>query len=326
MRDRVINYVLKNQVLSAILLVAAAWLIIEIRSVLIALFIAYILMSAIGPYVDFLQKKRIPKPIAVLIPYVITIGLISLLMVALLPFFINQISLLIVDLPGFVIASAHATGFKIDGPSITNLVTSEFGNVSSSVVTITTNLFGGLFEVISIFVLSFYLLVYRVEVRKSFSNLFPKKEQKKVLSTLAQAEDKLGNWLRGQVVLSGFIGAMTWLVLTILGVDFALPLAVIAGLLEIVPTIGPIVSAIPAVLVASTISIPLALVVAGAYILIQFFESHVLVPRVMQRAVGLNPIIIIIAIIIGGKLLGPIGALLAIPFVSLLVVVFKNLK
>lgn len=305
---------------------AIAWLIIEIRSVLIALFVAYILMSAIEPYVDFLQKRHLPKPIAVLIPYVITIGLIVLLMVALLPFFINQISLLIVDLPGFAIASAKAAGVKIDSSSVTSLITSEFGNVSAGVVSITSSLFGGLFEIISIFVLSFYLLVYRENVRKSFSSLFPKKEQKKVASTLSQAEDKMGSWLRGQVVLSGFIGAMTWIVLTILGVDFALPLAVIAGLLEIVPTIGPIVSAIPAVLVALTVSIPLALAVAGAYILIQFFESHVLVPRVMQKAVGLNPIIIIIAIIIGGKLLGPTGALLAIPFVSFLVVVFKNLK
>ena len=104
-----------------------------------------------------------------------------------------------------------------------------------------------------------------------------------------------------------------------------MPLAVIAGLLEIVPTIGPIIAAIPAIIVALNISFPMALIVGVAYFLIQLLENNILVPRIMQRAVGLNPIVIIIGIIIGGKLLGVPGALLAIPFISLLVVIYRNI-
>ncbi len=326
MLNGVVNYVLKNQVLSAIIIVGIAWLMIEIREVLVVLFISYILMAAIEPYVEFLQKRRVPKALAIFIPYFITILILGLLIVSLMPFLIGQISALISVLPRYAVSAAALLGFPLNGSSIQSLATNEFANVSSSVFSVTSKLFGGIFQIISIFVLSFYFLVYRESVQKSFSQLFPVKHQGRVLKTMSLTEDKLGSWLRGQVILSGFIGAGTWIVLIILGVPFALPLAVIAGLLEIVPTIGPTVSAIPAVLVALTISFPLALIVAASYVLVQFFESHVLVPRVMQRAVGLNPIVIIIGIIIGGRLLGPVGALLAVPFISFLVVIAKNLK
>ena len=141
-----------------------------------------------------------------------------------------------------------------------------------------------------------------------------------------QIEEKLGNWLRGQIVLSVSIGVTTWVVLTLLGVDFAFPLAVIAGILEIIPTIGPIISAVPAIIVALNISPILAGVVAISYFLIQLLENNILVPRIMQRAVGLNPIVIIIGIIVGSRLLGVAGALLAIPFIVFLVVIYRNLE
>ncbi len=326
MRSKIFGYILQNQVLAAILIVAAAWLVIEIREVLVALFVSYILMAAIAPYVEFLRRQKIPKPIAILIPYVLTIALIVLLIVSLLPFFIIQIGLLFAKLPVYIIDSANILGLRIDGSSLAPIATAEFGNLSSGILSITGRVFGGVFALISIFVISFYLLVYREAVKESFAAIFPERDRAKVASTLEKVEDKLGNWLRGQIILSGFIGVMTWIFLTLYGIEFALPLAVVAGLLEIVPTIGPTVAAIPAIIVALTISFPLAAVVAGSYILMQFFESHVLVPRIMQKAVGLNPIVIIIGIITGGKLLGPVGALLAVPFLSLLVVIYKNLE
>ncbi|HVZ12822.1 MAG TPA: AI-2E family transporter [Patescibacteria group bacterium] len=325
MRDRVVNYILQNQVLSAILVIAVAWLALEIREMLIALFVSYILMAAVTPYVDSLRRSRVPKPIAILIPYLITIVFIILIIVSLLPFFVQQVGLLLMHLPGYAISSANTLGIPLDGGSIAPLVTAEFGSFSTGIVSITSKLFGGFFALVSIFVISFYLLVYKEQVEESFTTLFPKKEQGKVKATLEKVEDKLGSWLRGQILLSGFIGVTTWIFLSALGIEFALPLATVAGLLEIVPTIGPTVAAIPSIMVALTISFPLAILVALLYVLMQFIESHVLVPRIMQRAVGLNPIVIILGIIAGGKLLGPVGALLAVPFISLIVVVNKNL-
>lgn len=319
MRNGIIKYILQNQVLVAILFVATAWLLFEIREVLIAIFVSYILMAAISPYVEFLRKHRVPKPIAILVPYLAASAFFVILVISLLPFFITQIQVLFEKLPSYI-NELRILNFSVDQEQINSFAAKGIGNVFS----ITGKVFGGIFSAISIFVISFYLLFYKDTVRSNFASLFPKNSQAKALDTMTKVEDKLGNWLRGQIVLSGFIGVFTWIILTILGVEFALPLAVLAGLLEIVPTIGPTIAAIPAIIVALTVSVPLAIVVAVSYVAIQLFESQLLVPRVMQKAVGLNPIIIILGIIIGGKLLGPIGSLLAIPLISLFIVVYKN--
>ena len=326
MRDQIVRYVLNNQVLSAILIVALAWLVIQIRDVLVALFISYILMAAIEPYVVFLRKNRIPKPIAVIVPYIVAIAGLLLIVITLLPFFIAQISLLFAIFPSYLNSDIRIFGAQINASQINSFAAREFENLGRGAIELTGRVFGGVISAISIFAISFYLLLYRETVLKSFVVLFSGKMREKVENIALQAEDKLGSWLRGQLVLSGFIGILTWIILTVLGVDFALPLAVLAGMLEIVPTIGPIIAAIPAVIVALNTSPLLAGIVIVSYLFIQLLENNILVPRIMQRAVGLNPIVIILAIIIGGKLLGVAGALLAIPFISLLVVVYKNLE
>lgn len=122
------------------------------------------------------------------------------------------------------------------------------------------------------------------------------------------------------------IGFFTWIALSLVGLNYALPLALLAGFLEIVPTIGPILAAIPAVIVALTISPTMGLVVTGIYIVIQLLENNIIVPKIMQHAVGLNPVVIIIAILVGAELLGITGALLSLPFVSFVTVIFNSLQ
>jgi predicted PurR-regulated permease PerM len=325
-KREVLKYLHENQILAAILILALAWLVIEVREVLVALFVSYILMAAISPYADYLKRHKFPGPIAVIIPYIGALIVLFLIVISLLPFFISQIQLLLLLLPTYLNQEISFFGAVIDSSEFSKLAANELSSIGGNAIAFTSRVFGGVVSAISILAISFYLLLYRDTVTRSFVNLFPKNSQEKIAKTTKLVEDKLGSWLRGQIVLSASIGILTWVVLTILGVEFALPLAVIAGILEIVPTIGPILSAIPAILVALSISPVLALIVAISYFFIQLFENNILVPRIMQRAVGLNPIVIIISIIVGGKLLGITGALLAIPFVSLLVVVYKNLE
>ena len=326
MRNKLLRYIVQNQILVALFVVAIVWIVIQIREILITLFISYILMAAISPYVEFLEKRRVPKPVAIIVPYVITIAFIVIIIATLLPFFIGQIELLLSRFPSYIGEEAELLGLKLDQSSLGPLATAELKNLGTGVFSITSWVFGGVFSAISIFVISFYLLLYKKAVTQSFASCFPKSAQDRVYKTIREVEDKLGSWTRGQIVLSGFIGGLTWVALTVLGIEFALPLAIIAGLLEIVPTIGPIISAVPGMIVALNISLPMAAVVAASYFFIQLVEGQILVPRVMQKAVGLNPILIIIGIIVGGKLLGIAGALLAIPFISLLVVIYKNLE
>ena len=143
---------------------------------------------------------------------------------------------------------------------------------------------------------------------------------------MSQIDDKLGAWLRGQVVLCFSIGLLSWVTLTLINLPYAVPLAVFAGIFEAVPTIGPILSAVPAIIVALTIDPKIAITVAIIYFVIQMLENHVLVPNIMRHAVGLNPIIVIVGIMIGGSLMGITGALLAIPFISFLTVLLNNLN
>ena len=129
-----------------------------------------------------------------------------------------------------------------------------------------------------------------------------------------------------KVLLGDVIGIFTWIGLTAFGLQFAVPLGLIAGILEIVPTIGPIIAAVPAIIVALTISPGFAISIMLFYILVQMLENNILVPKIMQKAVGLNPIVIIIGVLIGSKFLGILGALLAVPFISMTQILFKSFK
>lgn len=321
----IVSYIAKNQVLVALLFIAAGWLILQIKGVLIGLFVSYIFMAALTPYVDFLEKRRVPRVLAVLVPYFVAISFIALIVFSLLPFFIAQVQLLLSGLTAYLNQDIRVLGISFESKSLSSIATTEFGSIGRNALTITSTIFGGVFSTISVLAITFYLLLYRDRVRKGIASIFVKKYQGRVDHAIREAEEKLGSWLRGQLILSCFIGILTWVTLTAIGIDFALPLAVIAGILEIIPTIGPIISAIPAIIVALNISIPAALAVAISYFFIQLIENNVLVPRIMQKAVGLNPIVIILAIIIGGKLLGVAGAILSIPFISLLVVIGKEI-
>lgn len=320
-----IKYLLRNQFIFALFLVVLFWFIVQIRAIIISIFLSYIIMAAVLPAVEYLQKKRFPKIIAVLIPYLGIFTAIFLLVLPLIPFFTEQIQSLIVNLPVFIDRSASALGLTVNPNQIEEYLTSELGSVGQSAVTLTSKVFGGIFSVLTIIVVSFYLLMYNEAFKKSMANLFHNGSREYIHKIIDRVNEKLGAWLRGEVVLMLFIGTLSWIGLTILGLPYALPLALLAGLLEVIPTIGPIIAAIPAVIVALTISPTMAITVIVLYMLIQALENQLLVPKVMQKAVGLNPVIVILSILIGANLLGVAGALLAIPFISFIIVVFKSL-
>lgn len=283
-------------------------------------------MAALSPFSDFLIRKRIPKILAVLIPYTITIAVLVLLIFPLVPFFISQIQLLFSNFPKYIDQVAKTFNLHVDAASIKNVFESDINALSKNALSVTGKIFSGFFSTLTVLVISFYLMLQREMLKKQFIALFPKRHQESALKTIAQIENKIGWWLQGQLVLSFTIGFFTWGGLAILGLPFALPLGLLAGILEIVPTIGPIVSAIPAIIVALTISPGLAVSVVIFYILLQALENHILVPKIMQKAVGLNPIIIIVGVLIGSKFLGIIGALLAVPFIAMTFIIVKSFK
>jgi predicted PurR-regulated permease PerM len=198
--------------------------------------------------------------------------------------------------------------------------------LGKNAVSVTGALFGGIFSTLTIIIVAFYLLLYHDELKHFIAHLFHKNIHQRVYETLTLIDDKLGAWLRGQLVLCVFIGLLTFIALTILGVPYALPLAVMAGFLEAIPTLGPTLSAVPATVVAISISPSLALVVIVVYMVIQLLENNILVPKIMQAAVGLNPVVVILGVTIGANLMGISGALLSIPFISFIIVIISSLR
>jgi predicted PurR-regulated permease PerM len=136
---------------------------------------------------------------------------------------------------------------------------------------------------------------------------------------------KVSAWLTGQLLLGGIVGSTSAVGLWLLGVPFFYVLALISGIGELIPVVGPILSSIPAVAIAATVSLKKALLVILFFILQQQFENHVLVPKVMQRQVGVSPVTVIVALLVGGKLLGILGAILAVPTAAILQVLFTEL-
>ncbi|MBI2594139.1 AI-2E family transporter [Candidatus Curtissbacteria bacterium] len=283
-------------------------------------------MAALNPFVRTLRGYKVPKIIAIVLVYALVIAFIILLVIPILPFFISQMQALFKAIPSYVDSASQALGIQVDKSQINSLIAPLASAIGQNALSVTTKVFGGIFSVITLFILSFYMLVDRQRIGRDLPNLFPASYQHKLILTIHLVEEKLGYWLRGQVVLSLVVGVITWVALTLLGIPFALPLAILAGFLEIIPTLGPIIAAIPATIVGLAISPIMAVTVIAVYIVIQLVENNFLVPKIMQKAVGLNPVVIIVAILVGANLLGVIGALLSIPFVSAAIIVFRALK
>jgi len=326
MTNPIIKYIVNNHFLAVLLVLALLWLAVQLSGILILVFISFIIMAALVPFSDFLVRKRFPRILAVVIPYTIAVAVLVLLIFPLIPFLVSQIQLLFQDFPKYIDQVAKLFNMNIAPSSVNNFFGSDINTIGKNALSVTGKIFSGVFSTLTVFVISFYLMMEREKLKRQFASICPKKYQNHVLNTIVLIENKIGLWLRGQLILCFAIGFFTWVGLALLGLPFALPLAVFAGILEIVPTIGPIVSAIPAIIVALTISPGLAISIVIFYILLQALENNLLVPKIMGKAVGLNPIVIIIGVLIGGKFLGILGALLAIPSIAMFIIIFKGFK
>jgi predicted PurR-regulated permease PerM len=287
---------------------AFIWAIYQILEVIILLFAAIILMSALAPIVDWLSLKlKLPKVAAIGVCYIMIVVVIAAIFIPVINPLINQTSNLIQSSPRIVNQILPE-----NGPIDRSLIQNQLSNLSSNAFTFTLSLLNAVIAAISVAVLTFYLLMERHRLDELIGH-FAIGHQERAKRLAHKIQDKLGSWMRGQLILSFIIGSCVFVLLLILNIPYMLPLAILAGILEVVPTIGPIISAIPAALIAYLISPANAVFVIIGFFVIQQIENSIVVPQVMKKAVGLNPLIVILAVAIGSKLLGVMGALLAVP-------------
>ena len=181
-----------------------------------------------------------------------------------------------------------------------------------------TSFFGGASSAVIAVVISFYLSTQQKGIEKFLHLVLPHEKEQYIIDLWRRAQNKIANWLRGQLALGLSMGVLVFVGLKIIGIKYALILGIVAAVFEIVPFVGPILAAVPAIVLAFLQAPILAFWTAGMFLLAQQFENHVLVPLVMRRLVSMNPVIVILALIFGAKLGGILGALLGVPIMSVI--------
>jgi len=303
---------------------ATSWILLKLLDVIFLIFIAFIFVSTLRSPVDFLVRRKIPRPLSIGIVYLVVIGLIILIFRVIIPPLIEQTSLLIENLPSLINQVNDVLIINnISSDQISGSITGQLGSFGSNAVTITAGFFNSIFSVMTMFVITFYSLLYWEQITNMIKSLFTGENEKRAEKLIKNLEFGLGAWVRGQITLVIIIGVITYIGLALLGVPYALPLAIVAGLSEIVPVIGPIVGAIPAILAGFTVSPIIGIATVALYFVIQQLENNLIVPSVMRRAIGINPLVTILALIIGTKLYGIMGAVLAVP-VAVTIKIFVN--
>lgn len=321
----------------AVIILWAAYL---VRGVLLLLYISGLLAVGFSPIVRLIERqkvlpigsRRFPRWLAILVLYVAILGALALIAALTFPPLIDQ---------GQQLWNAKDEMFdRAQEFLISRGVLSEHLTLQEAVerapgagtgealgrtaISAITGVVGGIVGLITILILTFYLLVEAGSLRKLLLQLFPPRNRARVDFVARAITTKVSAWLGGQLLLGAIIGSTSALFLWAFGIPFFYVLALISGIGELIPIVGPIFSAIPAIAVAATVSAQKVLVVIVFFIVQQQIENHILVPKVMQRQVGISPVAVIVALLIGGSLLGITGALMAVPTVAILQVLFTE--
>lgn len=298
-----------------------------LRDIVLLLFLSMILAAAITPWINGLKRFKIPRPLGLLIVYSVIIAILVAVLLLLIPAITRE-------------ASSIATRFPKYYDRIVDFLTSR-GAVDSGALSaarenlpaLTQGVFAGLKGVargfasfLLVLVITFYFTVDEENLRRFWVRLAPVSYRDRLLRITNTVGERIGNWFHGQLVISVAIASVTYLVLTLLGIPDALLLSMIAGIASFVPIVGAIIGTLPAVFVALTVSVAKAIAVLIFSLALYQLVASVLVPKVMSRAVGLNPVVIILVMLLGAELAGAVGLILAIPIASIIDVVVREFE
>jgi len=312
-------------ILKIFIIAALLFLLYYVKDVVALFFIVLILAVTFSPIVKT-WSKYLGRTLSIIVLFLIIIVSIGAVFYLIIPPLVAQTAQLANNIPAYI-SRMNFDSLRPYIPTIRN----SLENLSSNLATIGTNIFSftagiiyGIFAILMIFVLTFYMLADEVNIKKYILSLFAPEHREAGLAVIHKIAAIIGSWFRGQMLLCITIFVIDFIGLSILGVPYALILALISGILEIIPTVGPIISGATAALVALTVSPWKALFVIIWYLAVQLLENVFLVPKIMQKAVGISPVIILLALFVGAKLMGIVGAILSVPLAaSLSVVVFE---
>ena len=297
------------------------WFLVQIKAVILTLFIALILMSVLNSLVRKLESIKFPRWLAILAIYLLVLALMVFAIWGVIPPLIEQTSNLVKQIP------ALFKQFKILGIDEKVLANQldQFSAVPADVIKIILGVFSNIVSVLALAAITFYLLLERANLDRYLTLLFGEGKEKEIKAVIDRIEIKLGGWIRGQAFLMLFVGILYYIGYRVIGLNFALPLAILAFLLDIIPGFGATMAAIPAVLLGLALSPIHAIAVVGWVFLIQQLENTILVPRIMKKTAEVNPLVSILSLAIGFEIAGVGGALLAIPSYIVLEVIISTI-
>jgi len=335
MQERVI-YISTSTILKTVAIILGLVMLWLVGDILALVFVSLFLAVLIQPAADWGAKHKIPRGLTVLGVYLVIFGLMALTVALMVPTLIEQAARLAVlfgqkwgaiqDLATSVtrFASDHALSSSLK-PDLSSFQ-EQVGSAVVGLFRTLTDVFGGLVAFVIVLVMAYYLVAQEHKALTVIQDFVPQTHQKFAMKLVEAVQDKMGGWLRGQLLLCLLIGVLYYVGLLIIGVDSPLILAIFGGLTEFVPYLGPFLGGIPIVFVAFVTSPIKGLLALGLLILIQQAENHLIVPKIMQKAVGLNPLISIFSMLAGAKLFGIMGALLAIPVATAVSVIVKEMR
>jgi predicted PurR-regulated permease PerM len=320
--------------------IVLGWVLFLSRHVLLLLYVSAILAIGFSPFVRALERQRVlpigtrrlPRWLAILVVYLAILGVVAGVAVLVLPPLVRQARELGRRLPSML---ERAQAYLIDRGLLAEPITLQealekapvgsSADYAGTVLAALWGVLGGLVGVLTIVILTFYLLVEAESILGTFVRVFPRRRRARVEAVSREITRKVSAWLGGQLLLAVIIGVTAAIGLGLLGVPYFYVLAVVAAVGEVIPVVGPILAAIPGIAVALGESGTLALWVGLFYLAQQQLENHVLVPKLMERQVGVSAVTVIVALLVGSAVLGVIGAILAVPTAAIVQVLFQHL-
>jgi predicted PurR-regulated permease PerM len=333
------------------LLIALVQVLGMIRSTIILFLVALFLASTITPVVDQLQKYRIPRPLGIILVYMLVLGVFVLMFTTLIPVIAEQIQTLALSVRDMIQnlvngQSADSWVMKqiqpyanqlwesIDQKEIINNLTSTLQDIARNLTNFAGNaigailaIFNGIFNLIMVLIVSFFMVANSKHTTDFFHSLFPHKYSGYITEKTTQISKQIGEWVRGQVLLAIAMGVLTFIVFKIIGINYALTLSMVSGISEFIPYLGPIITFASAALIAVNQDPMLVIWLIPAYAIIQFVEGNILVPLIVGRSVGLNPVVVMFALLAGaaigyqigeGFFMGLVGMIIAVPIANII--------
>jgi predicted PurR-regulated permease PerM len=326
-----------STIVKTVLFLIVFWVLYLLRASVLAVVAAIVISSAIDPGVRWFEKRKVPRVVGVVSIYLGASALAGFILFFIVPTFLLETSNLVSNIPTYInqineaiplldqsILEGYSPIIKQIADSISNASYVQNLNnnvgVSSAGVFDTERIFNGVLSFVLIVVLSFYFSVTRDGVTHFLRIVTPIKNEEYVIDLWTRTKIKIGAWMQGQIFLGALVGSIIFMLLSILHVKHALPLGILAGILEIIPVFGPTLAAIPAVMFALLDGgAGLGLWVLLVYVLVQQFENHIFYPLVVRKMVGIPPTLVIISLVVGYDLAGFLGILLSVPLSVLLV-------